>query len=67
VNPGGSCTLTMTFKPTTSGLLAGSVAITDDAPISPQKVTLKGTGTSIQLKPAGLNFSNQPEGTKSLA
>jgi hypothetical protein len=29
-------------------------------------VTLKGTGTYVQLTPTGLNFGNQPVGTTSL-
>jgi hypothetical protein len=67
VNPGGSCTLTMTFKPTTIGALTGTVSISDNAAGSPQKVPLTGTGTYVQLTPARLSFSNQPVGTTSLA
>lgn len=67
VNSGSSCTLTVTFKPTTIGALSGTVSITDNAPLSPQKVTLKGTGTAVQLTPPNLNFGNQPVGTTSLA
>jgi hypothetical protein len=66
VNPGASCTISVTFKPTTIGTLTGSVSVTDNAPGSPQKVTLKGTGTYIQLAPTSVNFGNQPVGTKSL-
>jgi hypothetical protein len=57
----------VTFKPTTIGTLTGSISITDNAPLSPQKITLTGTGTAVQLTPANLNFGNQPVGTKSLA
>ncbi len=57
----------MKFKPTTSGTLKGSVSITDNATGSPQKITLTGTGTDIQLSPTSLNFGNQPVGTKSVA
>ena len=67
VNPSASCTITVTFKPTTIGTLTGSVSVTDNAPGSPQKVGLKGTGTYIQLTPTSLNFGNQPVGTRSLA
>jgi hypothetical protein len=66
VNPGASCAITVTFKPKTIGSLTGSVSVTDNAPGSPQKVTLTGTGTYIQLAPAGVNFGTQPVGTKSL-
>lgn len=67
VNPSASCTLTVTFKPTTTGTLTGSIAITDNAPNSPQNVTLSGTGTAVELTPTSVNFGNQPTGTKSLA
>ena len=64
---GASCTFSVKFTPTTSGTLTGSVSITDNASGSPQKITLMGTGTDIQLTPTSLNFGNQPVGTKSLA
>ncbi|HEY3972480.1 MAG TPA: FG-GAP-like repeat-containing protein [Candidatus Sulfotelmatobacter sp.] len=66
VNSGSGCTLNVTFKPKTSGVLTGSLSITDNASLSPQKVPLKGTGTDVQLTPASLNFGNQPVGTRSL-
>ncbi len=66
VNAGGSCTFTVTFKPKTIGTLTGSVSITDNASGSPQKITLTGVGTYIQLSPTSLMFGNQPVGTKSL-
>lgn len=66
VNPGASCTLTVTFKPTAIGTLAGSISITDNAPLSPQKITLSGTGTYVQITPTSLNLGNQPVGTTSL-
>jgi hypothetical protein len=66
VNPGSSCTLNVTFRPTKSGPITGSLSITDNAPLSPQTVSLKGTGTDIQLTPVNVNFGNQPVGTKSL-
>src|SRR2546425_5182909 len=66
VKPSASCTISVTFKPTTIGTLTGSVSVTDNAPGSPQKVTLKGTGTYIQLAPTSVSFGNQPVGTASL-
>jgi hypothetical protein len=66
LNPGGSCAFSVTFSPTTIGTLTGSISITDNAPNSPQNISLKGTGTSIQLTPTGVNFGNQGVGTKSL-
>jgi Beta-propeller repeat/Abnormal spindle-like microcephaly-assoc'd, ASPM-SPD-2-Hydin len=67
VNPGGGCTISVTFEPKAMGGLTGSLTVTDNATNSPQKVTLTGTGTYIKLAPTSINFGNQPEGSKSLA
>jgi len=67
LSSGSSCTISVTFSPKTIGTLTGAVSVTDNAPGSPQKVTLQGTGTYVQLSPTSLNFGNQPVGTKSLA
>lgn len=66
VKPGNSCTFTVTFKPTTAGSVTGSLSISDNAPLSPQTVGLKGTGTYVSFNPVSFNFGNQPVGTKSL-
>jgi hypothetical protein len=66
LNASGSCTFTVMFKPTTDGSLTGSITLTDNAANSPQTVTLKGTGTYVQLTPTSENFGNQPVGTTSL-
>ena len=42
VAPGGNCTISVTFTPTTTGRHGASVAITDNAAGSPQTVTLTG-------------------------
>jgi hypothetical protein len=47
--------------------LTNSVSISDSAPGSPQRVSVTGTGTYIQLTPTNVNFGSQPLGTKSLA
>jgi hypothetical protein len=66
VNAGRICTLTVTFRPTTAGSVTGALSITDNAPLSPQTVSLKGTGTYVEFNPTTFNFGNQPVGTKSL-
>jgi trimeric autotransporter adhesin len=66
VNPGSSCTITVTSRPTKAGSITGSLSITDNAPLSPPRVSFKGTGTYVQLTPASLKFGNQPVGTKSI-
>jgi hypothetical protein len=67
LNPGANCTISVKFRPTKKGVQQGAVAVTDNAPGSPQKVPLTGTGTYAQLVPAKLNFGSQPVGTRSLA
>jgi hypothetical protein len=66
IAPGASCTINVTFKPTTKGTLNGAVAITDYAPGSPQSVPLTGIGTYVQLSPTSVNFGTQPVNTTSL-
>lgn len=42
--PGASCTVSVTFTPTTTGAKSATLSITDNATGSPQTVTLSGTG-----------------------
>jgi len=42
---GASCTISVTFSPTTTGTRTANVLYTDNAPNSPQSVPLTGTGT----------------------
>jgi len=49
VAPGGSCTVQVTFTPTATGSRTGSLTIMDNAPGSPQSVSLSGTGVSPNL------------------
>ena len=63
--PGGSCTIDVTFSPTRDGHRTGMVTITDNAPDSPQKVSLKGVGTVVKLDPASLDFGTVTVGQKS--
>lgn len=39
-----SCTLTVTFRPTHTGIRTGKITISDNAAGSPQKIALQGTG-----------------------
>lgn len=64
---GASCTITVKFKPTAINTITGTISVTDNAIGSPQKVTLTGTGTYVQLSPTSENFGNQPVGTTSLS
>lgn len=43
---GAKCTISVTFTPSASGTLSGTVSVTDNAGGSPQTVALSGTGTA---------------------
>jgi len=65
---GASCTISVTFSPTTAGPLGGTVTLTDNAPNSPQTVSLTGTGQLapvVSLSPATLTFTNTNVGATS--
>jgi hypothetical protein len=47
VAPGASCTVAIAFNPTATGTRTMTLSIIDNAPSSPQVITLTGTGTSV--------------------
>ena len=49
VAPGASCTISVTFTPTTTGNRTGTLRLSDNAGNSPQTVTLSGTGQDFAL------------------
>ena len=66
----GSCTINITFSPTATGPLSGTLTITDNSNWvagSTQTATLTGTGTAplVSVSPPSLTFGNQNVGTKS--
>lgn len=66
LQPSGTCTILVTFRPTTVGTIAGAVTIADSAPSSPQTVGLTGIGIlPITIAPAVLTFSNVNVGSTS--
>ncbi|MGO8734397.1 MAG: FG-GAP-like repeat-containing protein [Terriglobia bacterium] len=69
VSAGSNCAINVTFTPTATGTRSGTLTITDNAPNSPQTVTLSGTGTgpAVSLSCTSINFSAQMEGTSSSA
>src|SRR3989449_697561 len=56
-----SCAFTVTFTPAATGARTATVTITDDAPGSPQSVSLAGTGIvpAVTLAPTNLAFGTQ--------
>src|SRR5207244_740305 len=69
VSPAASCTITVTFTPTAASARTATVTITDDAPGSPQSVSLAGTGIvpAVTLAPTNLAFGTQRLSTTSPA
>jgi hypothetical protein len=55
-----SCTISVTFSPTQSGTRTGAVSITDNAPHSPQVISLTGLSTAVGFNPSSLNFGLNP-------
>jgi len=65
---GKKCMIKVTFTPTQLGTRNGSLAITDNAPDSPQSVPLSGTGTTqATLTPATATYASLKVGTTSAA
>lgn len=60
--PSGSCTLTISFKPTFDGHQDGSIAITSGENEN-AAVGLSGSGTEVTLSPSSLNFGDISRGT----
>ena len=67
INPGGSCTITVTFLPTVTGTLSTTVTITDNAADSPQNAPVTGVGTApaATVSVTNLTFAGQLVGTTS--
>jgi len=69
VTAGGSCTISVTFMPTTPGYRSATVNITDNAANSPQTVSLIGTGLGAiaSISPVNLNFGGLDVGASTPA
>jgi len=50
--PNNFCTISVTFSPTATGARAGAITISDNAPASPQAVTMSGEGTDVIISVA---------------
>ena len=65
----GSCTINVTFTPSTGGALTGTLTITDNsngAAGSTQTASLSGTGTAVRLSATSLSFGAHLVGSSSL-
>jgi hypothetical protein len=62
LSAGANCTIGVNFTPTSQGLHGGLIQIYDNAPGSPQNITLTGTGTAAaaSVSPTTLAFGNVP-------
>jgi hypothetical protein len=56
VAAGANCAVSVTFTPTKKAKRTGLLSFTDNAPGSPQTVSLTGVGQSITVSPTSLNF-----------
>jgi hypothetical protein len=69
VAPQSTCTITVTFTPSITGNETAGVSITDNAPASPQSVSLTGfgvgSGPAVQLSATSLTFPLTLVGTAS--
>jgi FtsP/CotA-like multicopper oxidase with cupredoxin domain len=65
--PGRSCRINVRFAPTTTGVLTGTLTITDSDITSPQVITLTGTGVqaAASLTPTSYSFGTQARRTTS--
>ena len=60
-----SCTVSLTFNPSTTGSHSANLTVTDNAGGSPQHVPLSGTGTTAGLSATSLSFGSVKVGTTS--
>jgi len=65
VAPGAICTLTVTFKPTVSDKVPGSLGLFSGAAVPPVKLSGVGSGTvmsPVTFSPASVSFGHQAQG-----
>ena len=69
VAAGANCSLSIAFSPASTGGFTGAVTLRDNAPQSPQTISVSGTGgvPSVTLTPSTLSFDSQQVGTSSSA
>lgn len=60
---GSSCAVTVTFSPKDINARAGGITFADAATETPQKITLTGTGSEVNVNPSPVNFGSIVHGT----
>lgn len=65
LNPGASCSVSVTFTPTKTGSETGTLSITDNGAGSPQSASLSGAGGGVFTLAASKSFSTIVVGTTS--
>jgi hypothetical protein len=65
VAAGRTCTINVTFTPSSSGPRPGALSVTSSDPASPERVDLVGQGLGVVLTPTHLAFGSQTVGTTS--
>ncbi len=65
VAAGGSCTINVTFTPSSSGPRPGALSVVSSDRASAERVDLTGRGLGVFLNPAQLSFGSQAVGTTS--
>jgi hypothetical protein len=63
VKPSGTCTIGVSFSPSAAGMRTATLVIGDNAPASPQNISITGTGTAVAVVPAKLDFGQVKVGT----
>ena len=68
VAPAHSCTVDVTFKPTTTGDRSGTLTIADNTFVGQQSVSLKGKGvnSTLSFSPTRLDFGTQSLGSSTV-
>lgn len=62
---GKSCTLSVSFLPTSKGTIKGELRISDSAVGSPQLLQVSGSGVVVTVAPSSITFAGQTVGTMS--
>jgi hypothetical protein len=68
LQPNGTCTISVTFSPSLTGIIPGEVTISDSLPNTPALVNLSGTGaTPVSVSPNAVSFGTVAVGSTSPA